>query len=103
MDGELADALVLARDTERLLLNLAADLVEVGVALVYVKELAPFGVVGWCVGNGGVDELEDQRSAGDDSLSAGEEVASDDAEWRLMEVNMEEETIEWRVRTSLGH
>ena len=82
MDGELADALVLARDAEGFLLDLAADLVEVGVALVYVEELAPFGVVGGGrgrVGDGGVDELEDERSAGDDALAAGEEVASDDA------------------------
>ena len=81
VDGELADALVLARDAERLLLDLAANLVEVGVALVYVKELAPFGVVGWRVGDGGVDELEDERSSGDDALATREEIASDDAEW----------------------
>ncbi len=79
VNGELADALVLAGDAECLLLNLAANLVEVGVALVYVKELAPFGVVGWRVRDGGVDELEDEWSPGNDALAAGEEIASDDA------------------------
>lgn len=44
--GQLADALVLACDAERLLLDLAADLVEVGEALVDVEELAPLGVRG---------------------------------------------------------
>ena len=83
MDEELADALVLARDAECLLLDLAANLVEVGVALVYVEELAPFGVVGWRVGDGGVDELEDERSSGDDALATGEEIASNNAGWRF--------------------
>ena len=79
VDGELADALVLARDAERLLLDLAANLVEVGVALVYVKELAPFGVVGWRVGDGGVDELEDERPTRDNALPPRKEVATDDS------------------------
>ena len=100
MNGELADALVLARDPERLLLDLPPDLVEVRVALVYVQELAPLGVVGWCLGDGGVDELEDEWSAGDDALATGEEVASDDAAWGF---RTGEGAAEWRVRTFLGH
>ena len=79
VNGELADALVLARDAERLLLNLAANLVEVGVAFVYVEELAPFRDVRVAFGGWGVDELEDERSVGDDAGAAGEEVAADDA------------------------
>ena len=79
MDGELADALILTSDPEGLLLDLAADLVEVSVAFVYVKELAPFCDIGVAFGGGGVDELEDERSAGDDAGAAGEEVAADDA------------------------
>lgn len=67
MNRQLADALVLARDAERLLLDLAADLVEVGVALVDVEELAPLLEVLRRVRHGGVDELEDERPAGDDA------------------------------------
>ena len=76
------------------MLNLAADLVEVGVALVYVKELAPFGVVGWRVRDGGVDELEDEWSPGDDALAAREEVTADDAGWGTVEVRTGEGKIE---------
>ena len=78
VDGELADALVLACDAEGLLLDLAADVVEVGVALVDVEELAPLLEVARRVGHGRVDELEDERPAGDDALAAREEVAADD-------------------------
>ena len=41
---KLADTLVLARNTERLLLYLSANVIEVGKALVYVQKLAPLGV-----------------------------------------------------------
>ena len=79
MNGELADALVLTSDAESLLLDLATDLVEIGVAFVYVEELAPFCDIGVAFGGRGVDELEDERSAGDDAGATGEEVAADDA------------------------
>lgn len=79
VDGELADALVLASDAEGLLLDLAADVVEVGVAFVDVEELAPFCDVGRVVGDESVNELEDEGSAGDDAGAAGEEVTADDA------------------------
>ena len=46
MDRKFADALVLTSDAEGLLLDLAADFVEVGVAFVYVEELAPFCDIG---------------------------------------------------------
>ena len=78
VDGELADALVLASDAEGLLLDLAADVVKVGVSLVDVQELAPLLEVAGRVGHGRVDELEDERPAGDDALAAWEEVAADD-------------------------
>lgn len=77
MNGELADALVLARNAERLLLDLAADLVEVRIALVDVQELAPLLELLWRVRRGRVDELEDERPAGDDAGAAREEVAAD--------------------------
>ena len=79
VDGELADALVLAGDAEGLLLDLLADVVKVGVAPVEVEELAPLGAVARGVGRGGVDQLEHERAAGDDALAAREEVAADNA------------------------
>ena len=81
MDRELADTLVLARDTESFCLDLLADIVEVGEAFVHMEELAPFCKLGWVFGDGGVDELEDERAVGDDAGAAGEEVAADDAGW----------------------
>lgn len=78
MNRQLADALVLSRYPERLLLDLAADIVEVRIALVDVQELAPLLEVARRVGHGRVDELEDERPAGDDALAAREEVAADD-------------------------
>jgi len=73
VDRELGHALVLTRDTERLLLNLAPDLGKVGEALVEVEELAPL------VAAGRVDQLEDERSARHDALTARQEITPDDA------------------------
>src|SRR5882757_1905991 len=42
MYRQLRDAFVLASDAERLLLDLAPDLVEIDEALIEVEELAPF-------------------------------------------------------------
>ena len=67
MDGKLADTLVLAGDAEGLGLDLLADIVEVGVAFVNVKELAPLRKVGGMFRDGCMDELEDKRSASDDA------------------------------------
>ena len=73
MNRQLGHALVLARDAERLLLDLAPDLGKVDEALVDVKKLAPL------IAAGGVDQLEDERAARHDALAAREEVAPDDA------------------------
>ena len=73
MNRQLANPLILPRNAERLRLDLLAYLAEIREALVEVEELAVFGV------GGAVDELEDERAAGDDALAAGEEVAADDA------------------------
>ena len=100
MDRELADALVLASDAEGLLLDLAADLVEVGVAFVYVEELAPFCDIGVAFGGWGVDELEDERSAGDDAGAAGEEVAADDAIRVALEFSAGGGGMGWRTHVS---
>lgn len=70
MNGKLADTLVLPGDTERLLLNLATDVVEVRIPLVDVEELAPFLQVGGRFRCGCVDELEDEWPTGDDALTA---------------------------------
>ena len=101
MDRELADALVLASDAEGLLLDLAADLVEVGVAFVYVEELAPFRDIGVAFGGWGVDELEDERSAGDDAGAAGEEVAADDAIRVALEFSAGGGGMGWRTEVYL--
>jgi hypothetical protein len=76
MYRQLRDAFVLASDTERLLLDLAPDLVEIDEALVEVEELAPFSAVA----GGRVDQLENERSARHDALAAREEIAPDDAD-----------------------
>ena len=46
-----------------------------------MQELAPFCKLGWVFGDGGVNELKNERAAGDDSGTAGEEVAADDTGW----------------------
>jgi hypothetical protein len=76
MYRQLRDAFVLASDAERLLLDLAPDLVEIDEALVKVEELAPFSAVA----GGCVDQLENERSARHDALAAREEIAPDDAD-----------------------
>ena len=76
MYRQLRDAFVLASDTERLLLDLAPDLVEIDEALVEVEELAPFSAVA----GGRVDQLENERSARHDALAAWQEIAPDDAD-----------------------
>jgi len=62
MDRQLGDAFVLSGDAERLLLDLAPDLVEIDEALVKMEELAPRLAVA-----GRVDQLEDERSARHDA------------------------------------
>ena len=84
MNRELANTLVLARDAEGLCLDLLADIVKVGEAFVHVEELAPFCEFGRVFGDGCVDELEDERAAGDDALAAREEVTADDAVYELV-------------------
>lgn len=66
MYRQLRNAFVLASDAERLLLNLAPDLVKIDEALVEVEELAPFSTVA----GGRVDQLENEWSARYDSLAA---------------------------------
>src|SRR6267154_121176 len=65
MYRQLRDAFVLASDAERLLLDLAPDLVEIDEALIEVEELAPFSAVA----GGRVDQLENERSARHDTLT----------------------------------
>lgn len=74
MDRQLRHAFVLSGDAERLLLDLAPDLVEIDEPLVNVEELAPLLAVSGCV-----DQLEDERSARHDALAARQEIAPDDA------------------------
>ena len=74
MDRQLRHAFVLSGDAERLLLDLAPDLVEIDEPLVNVEELAPLLAVSGCV-----DQLEDERSARHDALTARQEIAPDDA------------------------
>jgi hypothetical protein len=73
MDRQLRDAFILACDAERLLFDFASYLGKVEKALFDMKELAPL------VAARGVDELEDKRATGHDTLTAWEEVAADDA------------------------
>ena len=75
MDRQLGDALVLAGDAERLLLDLAPDLVEIDEPLVEVEELAPL----LALATGRVDQLEDERSARHDALATRQEIAPNDA------------------------
>ena len=75
MDRQLGDALVLAGDAERLLLDLAPDLVEIDEPLVEVEELAPLVALA----AGRVDQLEDERSACHDALATRQEIAPNDA------------------------
>ena len=76
MYWQFRDAFVLSSDAERLLLDLAPDLVEIDEALLEVEELAPFSAVA----GGGVDQLENERSARHDALAAWQEIAPDDAD-----------------------
>jgi len=76
MYRQLRDAFVLASDAKSLLLDFAPDLAEINKALVEVEELAPFSAVA----GGRVDQLENERSARHDALSAREEIAPDDAD-----------------------
>ena len=75
MDRQLGDALVLAGDAERLLLDLAPDLVEIDEPLVEVEKLAPLVALA----AGRVDQLEDEGSARHDALATRQEIAPDDA------------------------
>jgi hypothetical protein len=70
---QLRHALILARDAERLLLDLLSDLAEIFEPFVEVQELAPL-VAARCV-----NQLEHQRPTRHDALSAREKVAPDDA------------------------
>ena len=89
---QLANALVLSSNSERLLFNLLANLIEICKMLVYMQELSPFciwrGVRGGFCRNGSVDELEYKRSLSDDSLSSRKKVASDDSVTRLVLYNL---------------
>ena len=76
MYRQLGDAFVLTRNAERLLLDLAPDLVEIDKALVEMEKLAPFSAVA----GGRVDQLENERSSRHDALAAREEIAPDDAD-----------------------
>ena len=75
MDRQLGDAFVLAGDAERLLLDLAPDLIEIDEPLVEVEKLAPLVALA----AGRVDQLEDERSARHDALATRQEIAPDDA------------------------
>jgi hypothetical protein len=77
---QLADTLVLTSDSEGLLLDLLSDFFEISEAVVNVEELSPFcGTRGGWVRDGCVHELEDERSSGDDALTAGKKVSTDDS------------------------
>jgi hypothetical protein len=65
VDRQPGHALVLARDTERLLFDLATDLGEVDKPFFEVKELASL------VATGGVDQLKDKRAARHDTRPHG--------------------------------
>jgi hypothetical protein len=73
VDWQPRHALVLARDTERLLFDLTPDLGEVDKPVFEVEELAPL------VATRSVDQLEDKRGGAYNTLAAGEDVALDDA------------------------
>ena len=73
VDRQPGHTLVLARDTERLLFDLAPDLGEVDKPFFEVEELVAL------VATRGVDQPEDKRGGAYDTLAAGEEVAPDDA------------------------
>lgn len=99
VDRQPRDALVAAGDSQRLVLDLFADLAKVVVPPVGVQELSV--LVRDCIadsawegelrvcggrrgrrrrgaeGRRGVDELEDERSAGDDALASREKVPAD--------------------------
>jgi hypothetical protein len=79
MNGKLADTLVLTRDSQRLLLDLCPNIIEIRKFLVDVKELPPFSVCRRRFRNWRVDELKDERTAGDDTLSAREEISTNNA------------------------
>lgn len=95
VDGLSVDALVRARNARRLGLDLASDFLEVVEAATgHVVELSPLVLSGHCcrsvwhvdfmiagfVGTfgGQVDELEDERTAGDDAAATREEISADD-------------------------
>lgn len=95
VDGLAVDALVVPGDARRLGLDLALDLGEVvEPATRDVQKLAPFllpGDAGWRVRHvhlvvlvgvvplaGQVDELQNERAAGDDAAASGQEVSADD-------------------------
>jgi hypothetical protein len=88
--GLAVDALVAAGDPRRLVLDLALDVAEVGKPPVRdVVKFGPFiparfvrvavgahGVLLFIPGD--VDELENERSPGDDAAAAGKEISADD-------------------------
>ena len=81
---QLAYAFILSGHPERLLLNLLPYLVEVGELFVDVQEGRPFDwfctrrvAVGG--GEGSVDELENERTTGDDALASGQEILAYDS------------------------
>ena len=92
VDRLAVDALVVARDTRRLALNLALDLLEVVEPPAgNVVKLGPFALAGdrsrrvrdmdsvavrLAAVAGDVDELEDQRPASDDAAAAGQKVTA---------------------------
>jgi len=93
VDGLSIDALVISCYSRRFVLNLASDLGEVvKLASRHVEELAPFLLFGCACGclwhvdlfllvfvavAGEVDELENERTAGDDAVSSWEKVSTD--------------------------
>jgi len=83
VNGELGHALVLSRDAERLLFDLAPDLGKVDETLVEVEELAPLFLAAAtaiaAASAARVDQLEDERAARYDALPARQEIAPDDA------------------------
>jgi hypothetical protein len=79
VNGELRHALILSRDAERLLLDLAPDLGKVDETLVEVEELAPLFLAAAATSAGRMDQLEDERASRHDALAARQEIAPDDA------------------------
>jgi hypothetical protein len=86
------------------LFDLFTYLVEIGEPLVNVKELTPFSMRGVGRERRGfgyrcVDELEDERSAGDDALTAGQKVTAYDS---VMLYDIRYSRIDWPRGTNVS-